>query len=226
MEHCRLGVVALGDSITNGHGGMQGGLGSQSWAQWLAQALELPFTKLAQDGSTARDVVEHQLPRLRGDYDLGCLYVGVNDARSTGWDPGGYARDVDTILGALAARCQRTLVLTLPLRLGIPPAGADLPAVNATIRDVARRHGTVVADLSDFAGAAWVWADRVHATAGGQVELADRAARALGTTPLPSQVADPPRPDLAYWRHYAQRAAREHARGVWLHARSRLGRGP
>ena len=46
---CRLGVVALGDSITNGHGGMQAGLGSHSWAQWLAHAIELPFTKLAVD---------------------------------------------------------------------------------------------------------------------------------------------------------------------------------
>ena len=57
MSDCRLGVVALGDSITNGHGGMQSGLGSQSWAQWLAQSLELPFTKLAQDGASAASAV-------------------------------------------------------------------------------------------------------------------------------------------------------------------------
>jgi lysophospholipase L1-like esterase len=216
-----LGVLALGDSITNGHGGMQSGLGSQSWAQWLAEALELPFTKLAQDGATARDVVEHQVPRIRGArYDLGCVYIGVNDARQTTWDLARYERDLDTILGALAERCDRTLTLTLPLELGIPPAGADLPATNDAIRRVARRHGTVVADLSDFEGAAHVWADRVHATATGQVEIADRAARALGAPRLPSEVANPPTPDLAYRWHYAKRAARERVRAAVMRARA------
>ncbi|HEX2084507.1 MAG TPA: GDSL-type esterase/lipase family protein [Solirubrobacteraceae bacterium] len=225
MEPCRLGVLALGDSITNGHGGMQSGLGSQSWAQWLAQALELPFTKLARDGATARDVVTEQLPAIRGErYDVGCVYVGVNDARSADWDAGAYERDLDAILRALAERCDRVVVLTLPLRLGIPPAGADLPSVNAAIVRLARGRGAVVADLSDFAGAAWVWADRVHATATGQVEIADRAARALGAERLPSAIADPRRPDLAYRRHYAQRALREHARGAWLRLRARAAR--
>ena len=218
----RLGVIALGDSITNGHGGMQSGLGSQSWAQWLAQALELPFTKLAQDGASARDVVERQLPAIPGDaYDLGCVYIGVNDVRTTAWDPVAYERDLDTVLRALGDRCERTLVLTLPLRLGIPPAGADLPAVNAAIERLAQRRGAIVADLADFAGADWVWADRVHATAIGQVEIADRAARALGAPRLPSEIAQPPRPDLAYRRHYAQRAAREHVRAAWLRWRLR-----
>lgn len=224
MPDCRLGVVALGDSITNGHGGMQSGLGSQSWAQWLAQALALPFTNLARDGATARDVVEQQLPAIPGDaYDLGCVYVGVNDARSADWDAVAYERDLDAILRGLGERCDRTLVLTLPLRLGIPPAGADLPAVNAAIERIATDNGAVVADLSDFAGAAWVWADRVHATAAGQVEIADRAARALGAPRLPSELASPPRPGLAYRRRYAQRALREHARAAllrWRHRRS------
>ena len=210
---CRLGVLALGDSITNGHGGMQSGLGSQSWAQWLAQALDLPFTKLAKDGASTRDVVERQLPAIRGEaYDVGCVYIGVNDARGIDWDPAAYERDLDTILAALAQRCERTLTLTLPLDLGIPPAGADLPATNAIIERVAARHGTVVVDLSDFAGARWVWADHVHATATGQVEIADRAARALGAERLPSQLAEPPAPDAAYWWHYGRRAVRERLR--------------
>ena len=81
------GLVALGDSITYGHGGMQSGLGSQSWAQWLAEAMDLPFTRLAVNGATAQDVVAHQLPRLDGPYDVGCLYVGGNDVRDPGWDP-------------------------------------------------------------------------------------------------------------------------------------------
>ena len=45
------GLVALGDSITNGHGEPALGVPMQSWAQWLAEALALPFTKLARDGA-------------------------------------------------------------------------------------------------------------------------------------------------------------------------------
>ncbi len=40
---CRLGVVALGDSLYNGLGGMLAMLCSQSWAQLIAQALVLPL---------------------------------------------------------------------------------------------------------------------------------------------------------------------------------------
>ncbi|MDQ5808601.1 MAG: GDSL-type esterase/lipase family protein [Actinomycetota bacterium] len=213
MPPCRLGVLALGDSLTVGHGGMQSGLGSQSWAHWLAQALELPFTGLAVNGATAADVVRDQLPRIRGDrYDLGCVYVGVNDVRALDWEAAAYERDLDTVLAALAARCDRTLTATIPLGLGLPPAGEKVGEANAAIERVAARHGATVMDLRDFTGAAHVWADRVHATATGQVEIADRAARALGADRLPSRLAQPPAPDVAYRWHYAKRALREHAR--------------
>ena len=81
------GLVALGDSITNGHGEPALGVPMQSWAQWLAEALGLPFTKLARDAALASDVLAQQVPRLDGPYDVACLYVGVNDARSLEWDP-------------------------------------------------------------------------------------------------------------------------------------------
>ena len=53
----RRGLVALGDSITNGHGEPALGVTMQSWAQWLAEELGLPFTKLARDGARAADVL-------------------------------------------------------------------------------------------------------------------------------------------------------------------------
>ena len=220
MRSCRLGVLALGDSITVGHGGMQSGLGSQSWAHWLAQALELPFTGLAVNGATAPDVVRDQLPRIRGErYDLGVVYVGVNDVRAEEWDAAAYERDLDAIVRALAERADRTLTATIPLDLGLPPAGPKVAEANAAIERVAAAHGAVVVDLRGFTGAAHVWADRVHLTATGQVELADRAARALGAERLPSRLADPPVPDLWYRWHYAKRAARERARVAWVRAR-------
>ena len=38
LTDCRLGVVALGDSITNGGGELQYGVALQSWALWTARA--------------------------------------------------------------------------------------------------------------------------------------------------------------------------------------------
>jgi lysophospholipase L1-like esterase len=210
------GLVALGDSITYGHGGMQSGLGSQSWAQWLAEAMDLPFTRYAANGATAADVVAHQLPRLRRDYDVGVLYVGVNDVRDVEWDAARFRADLVAALAALGARCARVLTLTIPLDLGLPPAGSKVHEANAIIEEAAEAAGATVADLRDFTGAAWVWADRVHATAAGQVQIADRAARALGA-PLPSEtVIDVPDPDLWYRWHYAKRAVRERARAAFL----------
>jgi lysophospholipase L1-like esterase len=216
----RAGLVALGDSISYGHGGMQSGLGSQSWAQWLAEALDLPFTRYAVNGATAGDVVRRQLPRLRRRYDVGTLYVGVNDVRDAGWDATAYSRDLDAALDGLAAACDRVLTMTVPVDVGLPPAGAKVEEANAIVERLSAQHGAVVADGRTFTGRAWVWADRVHATATGQVELADRAARALGA-PLPSAtVVSPPRPDGWYAWHYGKRSLREHAVAAWRRHRA------
>ncbi len=227
---CRLGVVALGDSISNGHGGMQAMLGSQSWAHWLAQALDLPFLKLATDGATAPDVVRAQVPRLRDrSFELGTLYVGVNDVRDAGWDAAAYERAFTASLSALARCCERTLTLTIPLRLGLPPAGPKVEDANAVVERAARDHGTIVCDLRDLTSRRHVWADRVHLTATGQVAVADRAADALAAAgmPLPrrpSDVAAPPRDPRSfttYYRHYARRAVRERVRVVAESRRAR-----
>src|SRR5947208_3100124 len=90
---CRLGVLAFGDSITNGGGELQWGVALQSWAMWVARGLGLPYTGYAVDGATARDVAQEQIPsflsRSAEDparYDVGCLYIGVNDVRGLHWD--------------------------------------------------------------------------------------------------------------------------------------------
>ena len=92
---CRLGVVALGDSITNGGGELQHGVALQSWALWTARGLGLPYTGVAADGARAADVVARQLAAVEaqagGRWDLGCLYVGVNDVRALDFDPAAFA---------------------------------------------------------------------------------------------------------------------------------------
>ena len=123
------GLVALGDSITNGHGEPALGVHPQSWAQWLAEVLELPFTKLAIDGAQTADVLREQVPRLRGPYDVGCVYAGVNDVRALDFDAAAYERDLRAIAAAVArgeraasssARSRRTSAARAPRRSRAP----------------------------------------------------------------------------------------------------------
>src|SRR3954467_13167970 len=83
---CPLGVVALGDSITNGGGELQYGVALQSWAQWTARGLGMPYTGVATDGARPPEVAANQIPAVEaqagGEWDLGCLYIGVNDVRA------------------------------------------------------------------------------------------------------------------------------------------------
>jgi len=109
----------------------------------------------------------------------------------------GNARNVIVAaLKHLRARATRVLTLTIPLDLGRPRAGTAVPRANALIRRLAGEHDAVCAELADLRGWRLLLPDAVHPTALGQLEIADRAARALAAagTPvprLPSALADP-----------------------------------
>src|SRR5438045_1049547 len=114
----QLGVLAFGDSITNGGGELQWGVALQSWALWTARGLGLPFTGYAVDGARAPDVVREQIPAFESHsahpgnrYELGCLYVGANDVRSLDWDEATFAVDYRAAVEFLTGRCDRVLVL-------------------------------------------------------------------------------------------------------------------
>jgi lysophospholipase L1-like esterase len=184
------GLVALGDSITNGHGEPALGVPAQSWAQWLAEALELPFTKLATDGAQTADVLREQVPRLRGPYDLGCVYAGVNDVRSLAFDEAAYERDLHAVATAVAESSERLLLCTIPADLGRPRAAPKPQVAGTIVRRLAAELGAVLVDLDDLAGAPWLLPDAVHPTAVGQLEVADRAARAAGAKRLPSSLVE------------------------------------
>jgi lysophospholipase L1-like esterase len=183
---CRLGVLALGDSITNGGGELQWGVALQSWALWVARGLGVPFTTFAVDGARVADVAGRQTAAFAARssqpgarYDVGCLHAGVNDVRSPDWDPQAYERDLRTAVAFLAARCDRVLVCTLPLDLGRPRVGARVVEANARVRAAAADHGALVVDLEDFGARNRVMVDAVHPTAFGQVEIAERALAVL-----------------------------------------------
>ena len=183
---CRLGVLAFGDSITNGGGELQWGVALQSWALWVARGLGMPYTGGAVDGARAADVVRLQIPAFVeraaapvARYDVGCLYAGVNDVRSPDWDPPSFERCIRDALAFLAARCDRVVVCTLPLDLGRPRAGARVADANARIRAAAGEHAALVVGLEDFGARNRVMVDAVHPTAFGQIELAERALAVL-----------------------------------------------
>jgi lysophospholipase L1-like esterase len=230
-----LGVLAFGDSITNGGGELQWGVALQSWALWLARAYGLPYSGYATDGATAHDVVTDQLPaflaRQQGltperRFEVGCLYIGVNDVRGLGFDAAGFERDHRTALAFLGERCERVLTCTIPLDLGRPRAGHVLEG-NAAIECNARAAGAVLCDLRDFGARNRVMPDHVHPTALGQVELAERAIAALGAPPLvwPSQLVSY---EITPWKRlrgdatYAYRHAKVSARAAWIAAKVRL----
>jgi hypothetical protein len=178
---CRLGVLAFGDSITNGGGELQWGVALQSWAMWLARGLGLPFTCYAVDGARVVDVVAEQIPAFSqrseagARYQIGCLYIGVNDVRSVDWDAVAFEEDFRRGLRFLAQRCDRVLTVTAPLDLGRPRAGAKVADLDAAVERVAGEVGALVLDLRPWGARNLVMTDHVHPTAFGQIDIAERA---------------------------------------------------
>jgi lysophospholipase L1-like esterase len=234
-EGPRLGVLAFGDSITNGGGELQWGVALQSWALWTARALALPYTGYAVDGATAPGVLIGQMGAFavrtgeQSRYDVGCLYIGVNDVRSPHWDPESFAEQHELSLGYLTERCDRVLAVTAPLRLGRPPADAKVPELNAIIERNAATVGALVVDLRDFGARNHVMVDRVHPTAFGQIAIAERALAVLAADGLAAKTApaDLIDYDTTRWGRlrgdttYVYRDLKQRARAAWVLARRR-----
>jgi lysophospholipase L1-like esterase len=192
----RLGVLAFGDSITNAGGELQWGVALHSWALWTARCLGLAYTGYATDGARVEDVRHQQIPAFQARaahpearYDLGCLYIGVNDVRGPAWDAGTFAADYEACLAFVRARCDRVIAVTAPLGLGLPPAGPRVGDLNALVDEAAAQLGALVVDLSSFGARNHVMADRVHPTAFGQIAIAERALAVLASDGLPAAVA-------------------------------------
>jgi lysophospholipase L1-like esterase len=184
-------VLALGDSIMCGPEEGAFGVPPRAWPQWLAEALDLPFHRLARPGAFAADVADAFLGRLRDDYAIACVGVGTNDVRSVDWDAGAYAAALEGLLDAAGARARMVCVATVPLDLGRPRAGAKVADLNAIVRRAAAARAAAVVGLDDLAGWRYQFPDAVHPTALGQLEIARRAAAALALPIGPDQVAFP-----------------------------------
>jgi lysophospholipase L1-like esterase len=230
-------VLAFGDSITNGGGELQWGVALQSWALWVARSLGLPFTTYAVDGAGVTDVIGGQIPAFRersacpaATYELGCLYIGVNDVRALDWEVAPYERRLEEALRFLSERCERVLTATAPLDLGRPRAGVRVPGLNAAIGHVAAEVGALVLDLREFGARNLVMADHVHPTALGQIAIAEQALDVLERDGMRVRV----RPsslvhyETTRWKRlradatYAYRHGKISARAAGVGARERL----
>jgi lysophospholipase L1-like esterase len=232
-----VGVLAFGDSITNGGGELQWGVALQSWALWLARALGLPFTAYATDGARVGDVLTAQIPAYGRHnaysdayYELGCLYIGVNDIRALDWDVELFEQRFELALWFLHQRCDRILTATAPLDLGRPRVGAKMQELNAAIERVAARLDALVLDLSAFSARNLVMTDHVHPTAFGQIAIAERALQTLAGAGLPAKVH--PSTMISYettrWRRlrgdltYAYRHTKTSVKATYLFAKARI----
>jgi len=138
------------------------------------------------DGARASDVVARQLPAVPGEarYDLGCLYVGVNDVRAFDFDAAAFAADHAAALAFLAERCERVLVVAMPADLGRPLAG-HVAEGRMIVERNARDAGALLLDLRDFGARNHLMPDHVHPTAFGQIAIAERALDLLAANGLP-----------------------------------------
>jgi lysophospholipase L1-like esterase len=207
-----LGVLAMGDSITNGGGELQWGVALQSWALWTARGLGLPYSGYAIDGATIDTVVDVEIPRFlaatadaHARFDVGCLYIGVNDVRSTEWDAAYFEPRYREALEFVAERSERTVTATIPLDLGRPRAGSKVEGANQLIERNARAVGALVMDLRSFKGRRLLMADQVHPSAFGQIAMACKALAVLKADGAEVRL-DPW--DLVSWEETATRRLR------------------
>jgi lysophospholipase L1-like esterase len=170
------GLVAVGDSIVNGHGDSMAGVPALGWPQWLADAMDLSYTRYGKGGATSSVIVTDLLPLVRGRYAVGVFNMGTNDALS-GWDALAFEQNFRKAAEALTSCCDRVLALTVPV-------SAEATGI---VRRVAAECGVLVVD-AELSGPRLLKPDSVHPTALGHLAIADRAAEALGA-PIPSAVA-------------------------------------
>lgn len=170
-------VLAVGDSIVHAE---------DSWAAWLARAMDLPLRRISANGARSGDVLE-QVSSLGDErYAVACLSVGTNDVLFD-WDPAVFRQRLLTLVAAADGAGERVVVPTISRGLGrFPGSGPSLSRRVAQANAAITACGAVVIAGADLVGPRWQQADRVHPTRAGQLRLADRAAAALGVEPAPS----------------------------------------
>lgn len=170
------GLVAVGDSIINGFTDSMVGVPALGWPQWLADAMDLSYTRYGLGGADSTKIVNELLPKVRGHYAVGVFDMGTNDAFQS-WDAERFEKNLRRAGDVMTDACERVVVLTVPY-------SAEATAI---VRAVAPEYGFVVVD-AEVRGPRLLKPDGIHPTALGQLEIADRAAIAL-EAPSPKLLA-------------------------------------
>jgi lysophospholipase L1-like esterase len=205
--------VALGDSQTEGMGDGDDASGLRGFADRLAERLAggdpgFAYANLAVRGRVAAQVREEQLePALALRPDLATVVAGVNDLLRPKFDADEVAGHLEAMFAALTAAGTRVATVTFPDPAGLTPLGRPLTpralALNARIREAARRHGVALADAAEHPVITdpRLWSpDRLHAGPLGHRRIAEALAHALElpgsdagwTLPLPAAATRPP----------------------------------
>lgn len=147
--------VALGDSTALGAGGGQGGGYPHRLARRLeAAGVPVKLDVYAEEGATAADLREVQLPKLMSSRPaFVTLGVGLADI-AAGRKLRDFARDLEVIADLVRRSKAVVVIATLP-DVSLAPARAEAPsslarrieAYNATLRTIAERHGFHLADV-------------------------------------------------------------------------------
>ncbi|WP_199547154.1 SGNH/GDSL hydrolase family protein [Streptomyces sp. N35] len=201
--------VALGDSQTEGVGDGDDTGGLRGFADRLAEQLaglnsEFLYANLAVRGRLAGQVRALQLDAaLALKPDVATVVAGVNDLLRPKFDADEVVGHLDAMFAALTAQGARVATVTYPdITRIVPlakPLGGRVVALNAGIREAARRHGVSLAETNvhEVVTDARLWcADRLHASPLGHERIAASLAQALAlpgssdawTQPLPPAV--------------------------------------
>lgn len=196
------GMIAIGDSLINGRTPDVAGVSGQSWARWVAEAAGIPYEQHAKGGLTSTQIVDQFLPKVTGRYEYGVFGMGTNDAL-TGFDAELFRINVKTTAARMAEVSNQVVVLSVP----------HSPAADAIVREVAAEYDAIVIDAK-VSGPMLFRPDGIHPTAVGYLEIADRAAAALGL-PQPSlTVPKPAKLSVAYRIKHATLSGYFRARGM------------
>jgi hypothetical protein len=171
------GIITIGDSIIRRPLGAMAGVQPRSFGSLLAELRGLPYESLWVPGATLADVRDGLVPRVVGRHHLAIVSVGTANVRG-GISERDFTLALMKILGELRNRCDRIALVGIP-------NDADASRI---VEDAAKVSGAVFIPF-DLLGSRELSSDRFHPTTLGHLALADRAAKALGYTSLPSQSA-------------------------------------
>lgn len=113
-----MSVIAAGDSITRGDNTVVGDLPCRSYARWVADAMGTDATVLADAGITSAQALDRFGDQIAGRHEVGIVFVGVNDALASRWQPDVLRAAHAELLRQMGEHADRVVTMTIPTLTG------------------------------------------------------------------------------------------------------------